>query len=218
MDVTYQQILNMFFRKVEMSKCRIVVDDYGVSRMLRHFLNFLEKQGAEVVVTHEADERYLEVKAASLISKRIREEVIKRINENPEFQVEGLTVGSGNANDPQTLKWLERWHASGREWPWFVKRSFRTVRELENRSGIPEKRTPPIDERLLSKEFLEEFSKGCLSIKSSSVVCPYCGKLLKAVTFAIYKRGGRKSQELSASLVEGSLSTQGLPSGTIVDT
>ena len=192
MDVTYQRILLIFFRKADVAKCRIVMDDYGIGPTLQRFLNFLEKQGAEIIVTSNADMNYLEAKVASLISKRAREEVIKRINENPDFQINGLSVGSGNAGDSQTIEWLKKWHESGKEWPWFVKRSFRNVRELEGKSGKVKKSTPPIKEELLSKEFLEEFNKGHLSIQSLSLICPNCGETNKVVTFAIYKEKSGK--------------------------
>jgi ribonuclease HII len=164
MDVSYQRILSIFFRKTDISRCRIVLDNYGIGATLERFLNFLKNQGAEVIVTEHSEDRYLEVKIASLISKRIREGVIKAINKNPEFQIDGLSVGSGNAGDKQTIEWLKKWHTSGKEWPWFVKRSFKTAWEIEGKTGKPKKITPPIKEELLSKEFLEEFNKGRLSI------------------------------------------------------
>jgi ribonuclease HII len=196
MDVTYQRILNIFFRKTRINQCRVVVDDYGMGSTLEHFLDFLKKQGAEVIVAHNADEKYLEAKTASLISKRTREAVIKAINEDPEFRIDGLSVGSGNAGDPQTIKWLEKRHASGKPWPWFVKRSFRTVREIEGKIKEPEKVAPPIREDLLSEEFLGEFNKGRLSIQSLSLICPSCGAILKSATFATFDGGKHKISEL----------------------
>jgi len=192
MDVVYQRILSTFFRKVDMSRCRIVLDDYGIGPILRRFFNFLKMQGAEIVVTHNADELYLEAKAASLISKRFREAQIKRINENPEFQINGLSVGSGNAGDMQTLNWLERWYSVHKSWPWFVKRSFKTVKQIEGDVSRVEKESPPIREELLSKEFIEEFNEGHLSIKSLSVFCPSCGSINNAMTFAIYKKNNKE--------------------------
>jgi len=190
MDITYQRILSGFLRKVDMSSCRIVVDDYGVGPTLGRFLNFLKNKGAEIVVEEGADERYLEVKVASLVSKREREEIIKRINENPDFQIDGLSVGSGNPNDTQTLNWLRKWHNSGRDWPWFVRRSYKTVREIEGEPEKP-KQIPPLNEELLSKDFREEFDRGHLSVQSLSIVCPHCGSICKSATFAIYKEKGR---------------------------
>lgn len=196
MDVTYQKILNMFFREVDIGSCKIVLDDYGVGPTLTRFLKFLEKQGSEVIAAFHADEDFLEAKVASLISKRTRERVMKAINENPEFKIDRLTVGTGNAGDPQTVEWLKRWHASGREWPWFVKKSYSTVREIEGKTEEYVKMAPPIIESLLSKEFLEDFKNGKLSIQSLSLVCPSCGNIIKSGDFAIFKEGHHNVSEL----------------------
>jgi len=192
MDVVYQGILSRFFRRIPMEKCRIVIDDYNVGPPLYRFLNFLKQQKAEVIVVHNADKKYLEAKISSLISKRKREEIVKRINENPEFKIDGISPGSGNANDKDTLEWLKKWYSAKKEWPWFVKKSFRTVMEVEGNFRKIEKKTPPIREDLLSKEFIDEFNKGRLSIKSLSIVCPYCGNENKSVNFAIFEYEGRK--------------------------
>ena len=192
MDVSYQRILSIFFRRVEISQCRIVLDDYGIGDTLKRFLNFLEKQGAEIIVTKNSEDKYLEAKVASLISKRQREAVIKAINENPEFQINGQSVGSGNAGDPKTDAWLKAWWEKYKSWPWFVKRSFKNVRKIEGKTGGVKKILPPIDEKLLSKEFLKTFNKGKLSIQSLSLVCPYCGAILKSVKFVTFEKNRRE--------------------------
>lgn len=135
MDVTYQRILSIFLQKSPYSRMQSCYGRLRNSPTLKRFLNFLEKQGAKIILTSKADINYLEAKVASLISKRMREDVIKGINENPEFMVDGLSVGTGNARDSQTIDWLKKWHVSGREWPWFIKRSFRTVIEIEGKQG-----------------------------------------------------------------------------------
>lgn len=198
-DVTYQRILSMFLRRAKISQCRVVLDDYGVGPTLSRFLNFLQKQGAEVVVTSKSDEKYLEAKTASVISKRDREAVTRSINRNPDYQINGLSIGSGNAGDKQTLEWLNKWHATGKRWPWFIKRSFSTVRRIEGKAGRAHKIIPPIREELLSKEFIEEFNKGKLSIQSLSVICPHCGNALKSAAFAVFEREGRKISELKCA-------------------
>ena len=192
MDVSYQRILSIFFRKVEISQCRVVLDDYGIGDTLKRFLNSLEKQGAEIIVAKNSEDKYLEAKVASLISKREREAVIKAINENPEFQIDGLSVGSGNAGDPKTDAWLKAWWKKYKSWPWFVKRSFKNVRKIEGKPEEVKKILPPIDEKLLSDEFLKDFSRGKLSIQSLSLVCPYCGATLKSVKFVVFKKNGRE--------------------------
>lgn len=145
MDVRYQRLLSLFLQKVKINQCRVVLDDYGVGATLKMFLNSLTQKGAEVIVTKRAEDKYLEAKVASLISKRIRETSVKEINENIEYQIKGLSVGSGNAGNKQTMDWLKKWYESGKEWPWFVRRSFKTIREIEGKTGKPQKIVPPTE-------------------------------------------------------------------------
>jgi hypothetical protein len=75
----------IFFRKVSVGNCWIVLDDCGLGAVLKRVLKVLGVRGAEVIVALKADVNYLEVKTVLLIVKRIREETIKRINEASEF-------------------------------------------------------------------------------------------------------------------------------------
>ena len=186
LDITYQRILGTFLRRCEIRQCRIVLDDYGVKETLRRFLKFLEQRGAEVVLTTKAEDSYLEAKIASLIAKRTREVGIKAINEKLEFRLDRMSVGKGSPSSGQTISWLQKWHATGKPWPWFVKKSFKTVREIEGKVGGVRKETPPFREELLSKQFLDEFNKGRLSVQSLSLVCPSCGAILTSVTVAMF--------------------------------
>ncbi|MFX0202200.1 MAG: hypothetical protein ACFFCW_39315 [Candidatus Hodarchaeota archaeon] len=192
MDVTYQKILSIFFRKVDLKECRIVLDDYGIGATLGRFLRFLESQGSELIVTTNSEDAYLEAKVASLASKRTPEAVIQAINSNADYKIDGLSVGSGNAGDIKTIAWLEKWHASGKPWPWFVKRSFRTIKQIEKKAAESKKVTPPIREDLLSQDFIEELNRGKFSIRSLALVCPGCGSILKSAGFANFMRNGRK--------------------------
>ncbi len=189
MDVVYQRILASFFRKADIGKCRIVIDDYGIGPTLNRFLNFLERQGVEVVVAQKSDDTYLEARVASIIAKRNREAVIKAINEKEVYKIDGISIGSGNAGNKQTLEWLEKWHSSGRSWPWFIKRSFSTIRKIEGLEGKVKKINPPIRDNLLSEDFKKELNSGRLNIKALSIVCPYCGTISKGIPFTPGERG-----------------------------
>jgi len=181
MDVTYQRILNYFIQKIDPKKCRIVIDDYGIGFRLRKFLNFLEKAGAEIIVTNNADEKYLETRVASLIAKREQQKVLEAIAHNPEFRLENKEIGSGNAGDKKTIEWLTEWWQKFGYWPWFVKTSFKTIAQIEGRKIFKKQQIPPLNERLLSKDFLEKFDSGKLDIRSLSIVCPYCGYIAKSI-------------------------------------
>lgn len=180
LDITYQRMLLSMSRDVDLSQTRIIIDDYGAGFHLKNFLKTLENQGAEVVLESKADENYLESRVASIIAKREQQRVMEAISKDPEFQIEGIPLGSGNAGDPKTIEWLKAWKKTGRTWPWFVKTSFKTIRDI---AGLKEvkKQTPSINEELLSDEFRKKFESGKLDITSLSVVCPSCGDICKSV-------------------------------------
>ncbi len=180
MDVVYQRILSVFFRHADPREVRVVMDDYGVGPTLRRYLRALGNAGLEVIVTPGADESFLEARVASVIAKREREKVVEALRKSVEYQVGGLTVGSGNAGDAETVAWLKAWKSNGKPWPWFIKRSFKTIRTLDGLSGNATKIAPPISDDLLSGDFLKEFEQGSLSITSLSVVCPFCGAVSRS--------------------------------------
>lgn len=188
LDVNYQRILNVLFRRARPELCRITVDNYGVGATLTRFLRALENQGAEVVVEAGADDRYLEARVASVLAKRAREKVLEAVNRKPGFQVDGLSVGSGSASNPATLAWLKAWRGTGQAWPWFIKRSFKTIYELDG-TGPRKKKEPPIREELLSEDSRKDFEEGRLSITTLQVVCPSCGDVSRAALVTLDDEG-----------------------------
>ena len=181
LDLTYQRILLSFARKIDLKECRIVLDDYGVGQSLNRYLKSLENGGAEIIKTSKADENYLESRVASLIAKWKQQKVLEAVTNNPEFQLTGNSIGSGNAGDSTTIAWLREWHKTGREWPWFVKKSFKTIQQIERSNVVRKKLHPPINEYLLSEEFRKKFEGGELNIKTLAFVCPYCGESAKSI-------------------------------------
>ena len=181
LDVSYQRLLNHFFRTAAIPDSRIVIDDYGIGPTLARFLNFLEQNGAEVVRATKGDERYLEAKLASIIAKTERERLIHAINVTSEFVVNGIRPGSGNSSDSETLAWLKAW-PRGKPLPWFVRKSWGTLEKYHPDQFVrSKKRKPPLDTSLLAPDFLEAFEQGKLDIRSLSVVCPHCGTVAKQV-------------------------------------
>jgi ribonuclease HII len=175
LDVVYQRLLSRALRGVDPQIVRVTIDDYGVGRNLDEYLESLQAAGAEVRVETKADTRYVEVRAASVVAKWRRELAMKRIAER--FSLPGTPVGSGNAGDPDTKAWLAAWKATGKPWPWFVKISYRTIRELDGRAEPIQKVDPPIRHELLSRDSAERFREGRLSTASLTIVCPLCGNV-----------------------------------------
>ncbi len=130
-DRGYQKIINRLLKNnTRIENLRLVLDDYQIGALFRRDLDLLKKKGTEVIIEKNADEKYLEVKTAAIVSKRFREKVIEEIKRNPKYQIAGMTIGSGNPGDKETREWLKTWYASYGKFPWFVKESFKTIKEM----------------------------------------------------------------------------------------
>jgi len=173
MDVVYQRILSRMLRGANPQDCRIILDDYGIGKNLNEYFRMLHKSGVEVRVESKADEKYVEVRAAAVIAKWRQQLNMSKINER--FALSNAPIGSGNAGDPATLKWLHEWKKTGDKWPWFVKTSFSTVRKIDGLRGKARKAEPPIRHELLSLGSRDLFRDGRLSTSSLTIVCPNCG-------------------------------------------
>ena len=179
MDVVYKKIISDLIRKLPPDKISLVLDNYQIGDNLKIFLTSLQKNGVQVLVEEKADDNFLEAKFASAVAKRLREKIMKGINER--FKISGINPGSGNATDPKTIQWLSKWKESRNPWPWFVKQSFSTIRKLDNKSGNVKKTDPPIKHELISKQSRNLFDEGKLSTSGLTILCPYCGSDSKSV-------------------------------------
>ena len=188
MDVVYQRLLSRLLSGLNPTHCRIILDDYGMGNNLHLYLKSLSKTGAEVRVEAHADENYVEVKTASVLSKWRRELAMKKIGEK--FSMPAVALGSGNAGDPLTVKWLKEWKQSGQQWPWFVKVSWKTIRELDGITNEPVKGSPPVRHDILSRDSQEMFREGRLSTSSLRVMCPHCGASLGSCKLTPEPAGG----------------------------
>jgi len=179
MDVVYKKIISDLTRKLPLDKISLVLDNYQIGDNLQGFLASFEKRGVQIIVEEKADDNFLEAKFASAVAKRLREKIMKGINER--FKINGVKVGSGNAADRITIQWLNKWKESGKPWPWFVKQSFSTIRKLDNKIGNVKKTDPPIKHELISKQSRKLFDEGKLSTNGLTILCPYCGSDSKSV-------------------------------------
>jgi len=133
LDQKYEELLDEVISGKE-NLC-VIIDDYGIKRGLKSFLDKLRSQGNTVIVEHKADEKYGACQAASVVARKERFEEIRNINKNFSVQDEyGKLIypGSGNASNPQTAKYLEAFmklHPSA-ELPAFVRRKWSNVKKL----------------------------------------------------------------------------------------
>lgn len=89
--------------------------------------NLCNDTGVDVVAEHKADDKYIEVSAASIIAKAERDKQISEINK--EFIKSG-GIGSGYPSDPKTKDFLTKYTYD--EMPDFVRRSWATVAKMKN--------------------------------------------------------------------------------------
>ncbi len=79
---------------------------------------------SKIISEHNADLKWLPVSAASILAKTHRDYAVDNIKKSiGDF-------GSGYPSDPRTVKFLEDWMRKNREYPPFVRKSWKTVKRL----------------------------------------------------------------------------------------
>ncbi|NIP61719.1 MAG: hypothetical protein GWN01_13575 [Nitrosopumilaceae archaeon] len=205
MDIVYKKIISEITRDIPLDKTSIVIDDYRLEDNLNFFLNSMTKKGVQVEIAEKADEKYLEAKLASVLAKREREKMMRGINER--FKIDGIVPGTGNLTDPNTQEWLRKWKTSGQEWPWFVKKSVKTIQTMDGKFTKVRKVDPPIRHDLLSNESKHLFDEGKLSSASLRLSCPECGTELKAVKLTPDQKNRLEGRCIECSKVISDLKT-----------
>ena len=103
---------------------RIVIDRFGDSYLVKEALaKRIVGIRYEVVIEEKADSKYLEVAAASIIAKHLRDSRIKVLHEL--YGVEG----SGYPSDSKTVEWVRKVLSKG-ERPPIIRYSWYTVKKL----------------------------------------------------------------------------------------
>jgi ribonuclease HII len=92
-------------------------------RFKHHILECLPFN-VQIVSEHKADATYPIVSAASIIAKVERDKAIA------ELTSEHKEIGSGYPSDPQTLEFLENWMKKHKEYPDFVRQSWKPAKRL----------------------------------------------------------------------------------------
>lgn len=88
--------------------------------------NLCESTGVNVIAEHKADDKYIEVSAASIIAKAERDAQIAEINKE---YIKTGGIGSGYPSDPATKKFLNNYTYD--EMPEFVRKSWATVSKMK---------------------------------------------------------------------------------------
>jgi len=133
LDQKYEELLGDAISGKE--KLCVIIDDYGIQRGLKSFVDKLRSKGNEVLVETKADEKYAVCQAASVVARKERLEEIQNLNKEFNVQDEsGKTIypGSGNASNPQTAEYLEAYMKlyPSKDLPPFIRRKWSNVKKL----------------------------------------------------------------------------------------
>jgi ribonuclease HII len=105
--------------------CDINIDRY--TNYLKSNLNL--KNNIKIIAMHKADRINPVVSAASIIAKVTRDREIQIL--------EGIfqNIGSGYPSDKKTMYFIKNWIKEYKEFPNFVRKSWRPIREITCRQG-----------------------------------------------------------------------------------
>ena len=109
--------------KLEFDKAIVDAVDVKAERFQE---NLRIDTGLNVFAEHKADDKYIEVSAASIIAKAARDEYIKDINKD---YIKSGGIGSGYPSDPKTKDFLSKYTYD--EMPDFVRKSWATVAKMQ---------------------------------------------------------------------------------------
>lgn len=109
--------------KLEFDKAIVDAVDVKAERFQE---NLRIDTGLDVFAEHKADDKYIEVSAASIIAKAARDEYIKDINKD---YIKSGGIGSGYPSDPKTKDFLSKYTYD--EMPEFVRKSWATVAKMK---------------------------------------------------------------------------------------
>jgi ribonuclease HII len=102
-------------------------------RYKQHILECLPFD-VQIISEHKADVNYPVVSAASIIAKVERDKAIM------ELTSKYGNMGSGYPSDPQTLAFLENWMKEHREYPDFVRKSWKPAKKLQKQAEMKQAR------------------------------------------------------------------------------
>ncbi len=85
----------------------------------------LRKRGFTNVVVEASAERNIAVAAASVVASAQFELELRKL------RVEWGELGSGNPNDPKTIKWLKDYYKKRKKWPIFARTYYKTIKRME---------------------------------------------------------------------------------------
>ena len=133
LDKKYKELLTEATSGKE--KFCVIIDDYGITRELKSFLEKLRSNEDTIICENKADEKYAACQAASVVARKERFDEIRDLNKNFGVQDESGKIvypGNGSASNPQTAEYLEAFMKKypSKDLPSFVRRKWSNVQRL----------------------------------------------------------------------------------------
>lgn len=121
---TFSKIIN----KLKPDVCYVDSADVDDKRFGRDILSRLSFK-PEIVSKHKADDIYPVVGAASILAKTMRDEEVRKIEQELRKKLD-LPMGSGYPADPITQKFLKEWVSNFGEMPPYTRLSWKTAQRI----------------------------------------------------------------------------------------
>jgi len=116
-------IIDLGIKALDEKLRRVVVDGCGKVEYLKRAIRKLGFKG-ELIISNKADTLYVEVSAASIIAKVLRDKHIDQLK-----AIYG-NLGSGYPSDIKTRTWILGYYLKNGKLPKIVRKSWRTIRDL----------------------------------------------------------------------------------------
>jgi ribonuclease HII len=94
----------------------------NIESYTQYLSSLLRFKPKELILEHKADFKYLEVAAASIIAKTIREEEVQKIKDRI-----GENIGSGYPSDPKTKEFIKK---NYKKYPEIFRKTWQTYKNL----------------------------------------------------------------------------------------
>ena len=118
-------IMSTIIKYLEADVAYVDSCDVNINRYTNYLKSNLDlKNNTSVIAMHKADRINPAVSAASIIAKVTRDREIQILEEN--FQ----NIGSGYPSDKKTMFFIHNWIKEYKEFPNFVRKSWKPVREI----------------------------------------------------------------------------------------
>jgi len=103
---------------------RAVIDAIYRKEILEKYLHNKVRGDLRIIVEYDADKKFIEVSAASIVAKVLRDKHISLLHE-----VYG-NFGSGYPSDPQTINWIREYFKRKGTLPPIIRRSWKTIKKI----------------------------------------------------------------------------------------